>query len=86
MLKVILPALMLFSNLNGHEWLDIKDHAIPIDADVIFYDSGFDELYIGNVEEYIYFCVIMMDVHPVVEWWMPAPMSPKELGLLDAED
>jgi len=85
MCKILIPLLLLFSTLGGHQWKHVSSYPIPIETEVIFYDSLFDELYIGQPEDYIYFCAIMLEITPEVLWWMPRPSTPKELGLMDAE-
>ena len=85
MKKLILALILLTSPLLAHTWKHVSSYPIPIETEVIFYDSLFDELYIGQPEDYIYFCAIMLEITPEVLWWMPRPSTPKELGLMDAE-
>lgn len=83
MYKILIPLLMLFSSLGGYQWRHVKDYPMPIEKDVVFYDSVMDASYIGMPCDYFEYCSFFCGFSPVVEWWMPAPKSPKELGLLD---
>ena len=86
MYKILTFLLIIFSTLGAHEWKNVHEHPMPLHTDVIFYDSIMDASYIGDPCDYFEYCSFFCGFTPEVMWWMPAPKSPKELGLLDAED
>jgi len=82
MKKLILALILLTSPLLAHTWKHVSEYPIPTETEVIFYDSAWDEMFIGEPEEYYNYCFYFFDCTPIVEWWMPIPKSPLELGLI----